>query len=223
MHALGLKVMLKPHVDVHDGTWRAQITPTDPGLWFESYAAFMDHYVPIAAARRTSSMLCIGTELASMSGAALRGPVVDPDRPGPRSSTTGSLTYAANGVDARPTSSRASPSGPQVDLIGVDVYTPLTDKTNPTRAELVAGWRHNKDGHDMVAAFKNWQAAYGKPFIFTEVGYRSDDGANTRALGLQRVGALDPGEQADCYDAMYEVWSRRVVLDEGRRSGGRGT
>src|SRR4029453_16228423 len=29
LHGLGLKVMLKPHVDVEDGTWRAQITPTD--------------------------------------------------------------------------------------------------------------------------------------------------------------------------------------------------
>jgi len=67
MHALGLKVMLKPHVDVRDGTWRAQITPPDPGLWFESYAAFMDHYVTIAAEKNVA-MLCIGTELASMSG-----------------------------------------------------------------------------------------------------------------------------------------------------------
>ena len=43
MQALGLKVMLKPHVDVRDGTWRAQITPTDPGRWFASYSAFLDH------------------------------------------------------------------------------------------------------------------------------------------------------------------------------------
>ena len=27
LHGLGLRVMLKPHVDVQDGTWRAQIEP----------------------------------------------------------------------------------------------------------------------------------------------------------------------------------------------------
>ena len=105
---------------------------------------------------------------------------------------------------------------PQVDLLGADVYTPLTNKTNPTRAELAAGWRQNKDGHDMVATFRNLQAAYGKPFIFTEVGYRSADGANRAPWDWGASMPADPGEQADCYAALYEVWSRRVVLDEGR-------
>lgn len=204
MHALGLKVMLKPHVDVNDGTWRGQITPTDPGLWFESYAAFLDHYVAIAREKNVE-MLCIGTELVTMSGAAyagqwstLIGRV--------RSQYAGLLTYAANGVT--PADEFTSVSfWPQVDLLGADAYTPLTNKTNPTRAELAAGWRSNKDGHDMVSAFRNWQAAYAKPFIFTEVGYRSADGANRAPWDYQASAGPDPAEQADCYEALYEVWT----------------
>ncbi len=68
MHALRLQVMLKPHVDVRDGTWRAQITPADRARWFQSYGAFLDHYAALAAEAEVE-LLCIGTELASLSGA----------------------------------------------------------------------------------------------------------------------------------------------------------
>ena len=103
----------------------------------------------------------------------------------------------------------------QVDLFGADVYTPLTDKTNPTRQELVAGWRRNRYGHDMVAAFSNLQKAYGKPFLFTEVGYRSGDGTNRAPWDWGASLAADPAEQADCYAALYEVWSRETSWMKG--------
>ena len=212
MHALGLKVMLKPHVDVRDGTWRAQITPTDPGLWFESYAAFMDHYVAIAAEKNVA-MLCIGTELASMSGSAYAAQWASLIAR-IRSRYAGLLTYAANGVE--PADEFTSVSfWAQVDLLGADVYTPLTDKTNPTRAELAAGWRKNRYGHDMVAAFSNLQKAYGKPLIFTEIGYRSGDGTNRTPWDWGASMAADPAEQADCYAAMYEVWSKESSWMKG--------
>ena len=175
LHALGLRVMLKPHVDVEDGTWRAQIEPADRARWFESYAAFIDHYVAIASETRVE-MLVIGTELASMSGArhaddwALLIARV-------RTRYPGLLTYAANGVEPGDEFTSVA-FWPELDLVGVDVYTPLTDKTNPTRQELAAGWRRNRYGHDMVAAFSNLQKAQGKPLLFTEIGYRSGDGAN---------------------------------------------
>jgi Glycoside Hydrolase Family 113 len=212
MHALGLKVMLKPHVDVRDGTWRAQIAPTDPGLWFESYTAFMDHYVAIAAEKNVA-MLCIGTELASMSGsgyaaqwASLIARI--------RSRYAGLLTYAANGVEAADEFTGVA-FWSQVDLLGADVYTPLTDKTNPTRAELVAGWRKNRYGYDMVAAFSNLQKAYGKPLIFTEIGYRSGDGTNRTPWDWGASMAVDTAEQADCYAALYEVWSKETAWMKG--------
>ena len=212
MHALGLKVMLKPHVDVEDGTWRAQIVPASPDRWFESYAAFMDHYVAIAAEKKVE-MLCIGTELASMSGsqyaaqwASLIARI--------RSRYAGLLTYAANGVDAADEFTSVSFWG-QVDLIGADVYTPLTDKTNPTRQELAAGWRRNRNGQDMVAAFSNVQKAYGKPFLFTEVGYRSGDGANRRAVGLGPVDGVGPRRAGRLLRGPLRGVEPGVVLDEG--------
>ena len=59
----------------------------------------------------------------------------------------------------------------------------------------------------MVAAFRNAQQAYGKPFIFTEIGYRSGDGANRAPWDWGVSMSPDPGEQAECYSAMYQVFS----------------
>jgi hypothetical protein len=175
LHALGLQVMLKPHVDVRDGTWRAQITPADPTLWWESYAAFMNHYAAIAA-EKDVGLFCIGTELASMSGRTYAREwsqlIADV-----RSEYRGPLTYAANGVDAADEFTSVA-FWDELDLLGTDVYTPLTNAANPTRSELVAAWRRNRSGHDMVAAFRSLHLAHGRPLVFTEIGYRSGDGAN---------------------------------------------
>lgn len=43
-HRLGLKVLLKPHVDLEDGTARGTIAPHDEARWFAAYTTFADHY-----------------------------------------------------------------------------------------------------------------------------------------------------------------------------------
>jgi hypothetical protein len=212
MHALGLKVMLKPHVDVLDGAWRGTIAPGNPSAWFESYAEFITHFAALAREKNVET-LCIGTELVTMTDGRYLGPwsnVIARIR----ALYSGRLTYAANAVTPGDEFTAVS-FWPQMDLLGLDVYTPLTDKTNPTREELVAGWRRNRDGHDMVTAYRNFQGAYAKPVIFTEIGYRSADGANRAPWDWQASMGPDPGEQADCYAAMYEVWSRETSWMKG--------
>jgi hypothetical protein len=205
LHGLGLKVMLKPHVDVKDGTWRGSIRPADTSRWFESYRSFLGHYAALAEANGVE-LLCVGTELATLSDSryaaewlAVVGEV--------RAAYRGPLTYAANGNS--PGDEYASVSfWPLVDLMGLDVYTPLTGKNDPTRDELVRGWTSNRYGQNMVAAFRNWQASHGKPVIFTEIGYRSADGTNLAPWDFERAAPPDPGEQADCYAAAFSVWTR---------------
>ncbi len=212
LRSRGLKVMLKPHVDVLDGSWRGTIRPADPGAWFASYDAFMARHAALAQATG-AEMLCMGTELATMSDARyasqwstliahLRG------------AYGGLLTYAANAVRAGDEYTSVS-FWPQLDVAGLDAYTPLTDKYNPSREDLVQGWSRNRDGENMVAAFRNWQASHGKPVIFTELGYRSADGANRAPWDWQASAPYDPGEQADCYDAAFQVWSQQAAWMRG--------
>src|SRR5262249_53620132 len=48
IHSLGMNVLLKPMVDVDDGTWRAQITPSNVNAWFASYTNFLDNFADLA-------------------------------------------------------------------------------------------------------------------------------------------------------------------------------
>ena len=67
--AAGVKVVLKPHVDIKSGAWRGSLTPADASAWFDSYTAFIDHYAQIAQ-QESVEILSVGTELASLSGVA---------------------------------------------------------------------------------------------------------------------------------------------------------
>jgi hypothetical protein len=212
LRGLGLKVMLKPHVDVKDGTWRGSIRPSDTHAWFTSYAEFIVHYAALAQTAGVE-LLCVGTELATLSDARHRG---DWEMlvAAVRSSYGGRLTYAANATS--PADEFTSVSfWDQLDLGGLDAYAPLTDRAQPSRAELSQGWVRNRYGQNMVAAFRNWQASHGKPVIFTEIGYRSADGANRAPWDFSSAGSYDPQEQADCYAAALEVWSRESAWMQG--------
>jgi hypothetical protein len=207
-----LEVMLKPHVDVQDGTWRGTIAPRSAAGWFASYRTFLAHYAALAEEEGVS-ILCVGTELATMTRAAYAAEWQEAIAE-TRGRYRGRLTYAANAVV--PGDEYTSvPFWGGLDLLGLDVYTPLTSKSNPTRAELEQGWRHNRDGHDMVAAFRNWQGAWTKPVVFTEIGYRSGDGANRAPWDFGAFLSPDPGEQADCYAAAFAVWLRESSWMQG--------
>lgn len=200
----GLKVMLKPHVDLLDGAWRGTIRPTDDAAWFASYDAFLARYAALAEANQVE-MLCVGTELATMSDARHAGSwstVIGHVRDRYR----GLLTYAANAVSPGDEFTSVS-FWPRLDVAGLDAYTPLTDKLSPSVEELVAGWSMNRNRENMVAAFRNWQASHGKPVLFTELGYRSADGGNRAPWDWEASAAYDAGEQADCYEAAFRVWS----------------
>jgi len=208
----GLQVMLKPHVDVQDGTWRGTIAPQDEAAWFASYVAFVGHYAALAQEAGVE-LFCVGTELATMSGsghAAAWSAVIAEVR----ARYHGPLVYAANAVSAADEFTSVSFWG-QLDYLGLDAYTPLTGELSPTRQQLAAGWSHNRYGENMLAAFRNWQASWGKPVVFTEIGYRSGDGANRAPwdYGLQLT--PDPSEQADCYAAAFEVFTRETAWMRG--------
>src|SRR5262249_1523780 len=118
----------------------------------------------------------------------------------------GELIYAANAVSAGDEYTSVA-FWDRLDLAGLDAYTPLTNRTNPSVDDLVGGWSRNRNGEDMVAAFRNWRDSIGKAVILTELGYRSADGTNRAPYDFEAVAGYDPGEQADCYEAAFRVWS----------------
>ncbi len=216
LHNKGLKVMLKPHVDLEDGNWRGTISPApaDVNAWFSNFTNFIVHFAQLAQ-NNNVEMLCFGTEYADMSGSANQANWTSVIQ-AIRNVYTGKLAYAANATYATDEFTSVS-FWNQVDVIGLDGYFPLTDHADPTIKQLVAAWSNNKNGENIVQDVKNFASAHsGKPIIFTEIGYRSIAGANEAPWDYSTTGPADDLEQQDCMEAMYEVWGQAGSVISGK-------
>jgi hypothetical protein len=196
-HNLGIKVMLKPHLNLaNDPThWSGNIgqdfSEADWTAWFTSYKVLINHYAQLAQSHG-ADQLCVGAELVSTEfRAADWQSVIE----GVRAIFTGPLTYAANAG-----SQDYITWWDRVDFIGIDPYYALTNKNDPTVAELEAAWV--PIAADMKTLSENW----GKPILFTELGYPSQDGVNQHPWEWQITGAVDLQEQADLYQALFETF-----------------
>ena len=200
-HNLGLKVMLKPHIDLNSDPdhWRGNIgqgfTEEQWQAWFNSYQVAITHYAMLAQAHKVEQF-SVGTELVGTSQRETDWrqliTVV-------RKTYDGTLVYASNhgGEEQRITWWDA------LDYIGVDAYYPLTDKNNPTVAELEAAWEQP------IAILETLHNRYKKPIILTEIGYRSVDGANRQPWEWGASGQVDGQEQADSYQAaLQSLWGQ---------------
>jgi Glycoside Hydrolase Family 113 len=214
LHNKGLKVMLKPHVDALSGEWRGTFQPSDVNAWFASFTSFITHYAQLAQANSVE-MLCVGTEYVQLSGSANRANWISVINAIRNAGYTGLLAYAANATSAADEFTSVS-FWDQVDVIGLDAYFPLTNHNDPTVSELVSAWSGNASGINIVAAIQNFAAAHpGRPVIFTEIGYRSVSGTNTRPYDYAFTAPFDTTEQQNCYEAMYEVWSQQGASLKG--------
>ncbi|MBI4974205.1 MAG: glycoside hydrolase TIM-barrel-like domain-containing protein [Candidatus Omnitrophica bacterium] len=199
-HSLGMKVMLKPHLDLIDlssGSWRGEIAcVSEPewNEWFQSYRDFILHYAKIAEEHNVE-MLCIGTELTTV--AMIRDDmwkniVIKPVRQIYR----GFLTYAANWND------EFNHVGfwDALDYVGIDAYYPLSEKDRPSFGEIKDGWQK------WVKELEEFQAKVKKPIIFPEVGYYSAKGTARKPWEEPNRGEIDVELQADCYQALLETF-----------------
>lgn len=201
-HSLGLKVMLKPHLDLRNEQendwWRGDIGPgftSEPqwAAWFASYRDFIEHYARLAETYG-ADQFCVGTELLGTTHRAADWRMVVS---GVRAIYGGPLTYAAlhSGEEISITWWDA------VDYIGVDAYYPLTKNRppdyHPTTEELEAAWVEPK------ATLAALSATYGRPVIFTEIGYRSHHGCGCHPWDSWAVSPVDLEEQAFSYEAAF--------------------
>jgi hypothetical protein len=193
-HTLGLKVMLKPHVDLANDSqhYRGEIGPNftaaDWAAWFASYRPFILHYAAMAA-QTDCEMFCVGCELGTTAVhaaewreivAAVKGVY-----PGP-------LTYADNQVEYN---LNAVTWWDAVDYIGQDAYPTLTQVVEPTVDDLLAGWTNFRD------KLRQLSERWGKPLILTEIGCRSVAGGAQNPWDWQRQGAVDLSVQTNFYEA----------------------
>lgn len=194
-HVRGMKVVLKPIVDPHDGKWRGEIPASD--AWFRSYRSFISRYADLAREEKVEAF-SVGCEYNGLQGDERQWRAIVALV---RSRYHGLLTYAAN-FD----SYAKVRWWDALDFVGIDAYFSLTRKKNPTVDELKTAWTKQAD------AIGSWLERSGLklPVVFTEIGYRSVDGANTAPWDFNMKGPVDLQEQIDCLRAMYGVMGGRT-------------
>ena len=200
---LGLRVFLKPHVDVADGRWRGLIAPEDIEGWFRSYRLFLEHYAAIARDARVE-LLTVGVELKSLSGLPFRQQwvsLIDDVR----RTFGGKLTYAANFDEYRAVSFWR-----ELDLVGIDGFFPLSSAAGGKETEIVFGWQ------SWLADISGWllvdSGVAGKPVMFSEIGYASQPGCAVEPWRKEPAGRVDEEEQAHAYAAALKVLKRQQWL-----------
>jgi hypothetical protein len=202
VHQLGLKVLLKPHVDLSNDPQhvRSEIGPRftkrDWTNWLTSYRGLIFHYAEMASELGVE-MFSVGCELNLSEGNTAEWRRIIGEI---RKNYSGLMTYANDEI--------MHPQDVQfwddLDFIGVDFYASLTDKIHPTVDDLIRGWR------PWLTILQGLSRTWSKPLIFTEIGYRSILGGAQDPAAYKPTGPVDLEVQANCYEAALRSVTSQV-------------
>ena len=206
-HRIGLKVMLKPQLDLLNDPshWRGQIgldfTDADWTAWFASYDEQIVHYAQLAA-DAGCQQFSVGCELDSTvrHEAAWRQVMADV-----RAVYKGKLTYADDQIASDP---GAVAWWDAVDLIGQDAYPTLSDQAAP----------HDRPARRRLGALLP-AAAAAAPALRQARHLHRDRRAQrrrrgARSLGLAELGKGRPGRPTALVSGRAQDL-RGALLDEG--------
>ena len=211
-HSIGMKVVLKPHLDPYNGDWRANISASDRDTWYSKYSSLLNHVGDLGKQTGSEGMV-IGTELISMSDYT-----VNPDNTNRwntmiaslRQHFSGFLTYSANwgGSDYAEEAPHIGFWG-SLDYIGISAYYPLANgQSSPSQDALAGSWNFWD-----TSKIKVLHDQYNKPIIFTEIGYRSVDNAHDLPWFAGPSGNYNPTEQVNDYQALFNYWNSQPYMN----------
>jgi hypothetical protein len=193
----GLEVTLFPIVRLaaprSPKEWRGTLAPADRNAWFASYGYLLADLASLGALTG-ASRLVVGSELSSLDGDQARWrPLVKRIR----ALFPGTLMYSANWdhyQDVR--------LYDLVDEIGVVAYFNLREQDGPSDVPaLTERWR----GLRREIEFN--LGGYAKPFVFSELGYRSRAGSTAAPWDEVKGGVPDGDEQSRAFQAFRAAWT----------------
>jgi hypothetical protein len=197
-HALGLAVVVKPHVWVPQ-SWAGAVSmnsDADWRQWFANYRDALDSISHLAQEERADAVV-VGTELAKTS----QRPEWEEIISRVRSIYSGRLLYVAHNTDE----AENVPFWHRLDAVGISLYPPLgaDDDSVGRRTKMAAV----TDRLDALAA------RTGKSIIVGEIGLRSAQGAAAKPWESteERASAPDPRLQADVLGDWLAILNRRSI------------
>jgi hypothetical protein len=211
LKASGIKVFLRPGIELYTGEWRGSVAPADWDAWFTSYRAFITHYARLAE-RTGVDLFSVGFELNSSVAQTEQWKRVISEV---RAVYNGAVSYDCGGVlyhgtDADYMTSTFSPQWEaasegaflaDVDLIGVDWYPSLGSVGTVDQLALNAG----RISDQFLAPLAT---KYGKRIYFAEIDYSSVAQVYKDPLSI-RDGVPDQAAQSTAYEAVFRVFSQR--------------
>ncbi len=197
--------LLKPQIWLR-GSWPGNIKMQSDADWqkfFEYYHRWMRHYALLAEIWEFD-MLCVGVEFAQATKykpeewrALIRKL---------RGIYSGPMTYAANwGSEFEDLA-----FWDELDYIGLDCYYPLSKDENPTKETLENGFQ------ETVRKIEGVCNHWGKPMIFTEIGFRSVEHTWVEPHEEPKGRKIDEDGQELCYEivlsqVLNEEWCRGIL------------
>ncbi len=194
----GLEVTVFPIVRLAEPRspreWRGTLEPASLDAWFASYGQHLGDLASLANLTG-ASRLVLGSELSTLDGDLPRWQHLVSLL---RAVFTGTLVYSANWDRYR-----EARLFELVDEIGVVGYFELRPPDGPSDvATLVASWRR------LARELESALAVYDKPFVFTELGYRSRAGATAAPWDESAGGVPDLDEQRRGFEAFRQVYAQ---------------
>lgn len=199
-HEQGLKVFLKPHIELPnpENESRSTVRPNDRDAWFASYKAFISHYADMAQ-RTGVEQFSVGSELGSMSGDRAQWLILIREV---RSRYSGTVLYAAD-----PDEYARVPFWDALDMIGIDAYWPLSESPTTDVSALQRSWE------PIRAELAAFSARYGRKILFAEAGYTSQVATTTSPANWTLGTAPSQTEQAAAYQSLLATFSDQAWFD----------
>jgi hypothetical protein len=169
-HGRGLHVLIVPPLWVESGKWRGLIDPGSDEAWerwAQSYERYVLTWAQVAEATHTE-MFSVGVELRSWVTTSRSQSFVRIIR-AIRHVYHGLLTYSANWDDVENTVILGA-----LDVIGINAFYPLSEARGAPETALVLGGGKVREKVHVLA--ERW----GKPVLFTEMGYTTRTDAAVR-------------------------------------------
>ncbi len=157
----GVGLMLIPHL-AYWGTkfkWRGSIWYDQPAQWEKFFGDYEEWITGLAklAQEGGAELFCVGHEYDQMTHFDARWRHIIAEV---RKVYSGRVTYHANWTEYQKITFWDA-----VDVMGIGAYFILSDKPDPTPADLDAAWKN------LVAEIGAFAKSKGKRVIFTEIGY----------------------------------------------------
>jgi hypothetical protein len=173
--------------------WRGTLAPANVDAWFRSYTEVLGDLAALATMTGTNR-LAIGSELSSLDGDVRRWTALLERI---RAVFPGTLVYSANWDHYR--------QARLLDLVdepGVVGYFDLRAAGGPSDVgALEQRWR------GLRAELEAWGAERRRPFVLTEVGYRSRAGTSATPWDETPGGRPDLDEQRRAFEAFRRAWT----------------